>query len=133
MLVAIAPKSHGEIFRTENLCGDVWPEVNRGFAASRSPSNESVKCITSRSHKVMTGPNGPANNQKARKKSRKERVISYRTLPKQSGGGLERSAVSSAKSGVQNVGVLAGQTKTGRRKIIRDLGQSNGLSRLIVG
>ena len=41
-------KSHGEIFRTENLCGDVWPEVNRGFAASRSPSNGSVKCITSR-------------------------------------------------------------------------------------
>ena len=53
----------------------------------------------------------PANNQKARKKSRKERVISYRTLPKQSGGGLERSAVSSARSGVQNVGVLVGQTR----------------------
>ena len=66
----------------------------------------------------------PANNQKARKKSRKERVISYRTLPKQSGGGLERSAVSSAKSGVRNVGVLVGQTKTGRPRIIRYIDNS---------
>ena len=64
----------------------------------------------------------PANNQKARKKSRKERVISYRAFPKQSGGGLERSAVSSAKSGARNVGVLVGQTKTGRPRIIRYYG-----------